>query len=179
MEEVSEQEPHYQLGARLKAARLKREQSLGEVSGAVEIDIATLNSFESGHSRPVEEILVLLMSHLGIDGDEAVSLWELAGYEKLDSNNESKQLTVQIPANAHILYTDMAHVSSNNAGVVLNFLQQDSHDKATIISRVGMGKEQARVLLDMLQGALAKNASAKSPQLLPPPEAKADDTKKN
>jgi hypothetical protein len=53
---------------------------------------------------------------------------------------------------ARILYTDMVHVSANGYGVVINFLQGLGPDnKPSIVSRVGMSKEHARSLVEVLQ----------------------------
>src|SRR5665811_1650474 len=69
-----------QLGKTLKDLRDRANETLAEASGAVEIDVKQLVGFELGHNRPTEDVLLLLISHFGVRDDEAVKLWELAGY---------------------------------------------------------------------------------------------------
>ena len=73
--------PHKTLGKYLKSMRQKLQESLGETSGAVEIDVEQLDRFERGAEVPSEDILMLLISHFNLQDDEAVELWELAGYD--------------------------------------------------------------------------------------------------
>jgi len=73
--------PYKPLGAVLKKMRVSRQESLAEVSGAVEIDVDTLQIIEQGSIRPNEEILSLLISHFDIKDSEADRLWSLAGYD--------------------------------------------------------------------------------------------------
>src|SRR5476651_2461314 len=69
-----------QLGKTLKELRNRVNETLAEASGAVEIDVKQLAGYELGHSRPTEDVLLLLISHFGVRDDDAVKLWELAGY---------------------------------------------------------------------------------------------------
>ncbi len=80
MEQNSKKSPFRPLGRRLKDLRDRANESLAEASGAVEIDVRQLASYELGQSLPTEEVLLLLISHFGAKEDEAVKLWELAGY---------------------------------------------------------------------------------------------------
>jgi transcriptional regulator with XRE-family HTH domain len=68
----SQKSPYRPLGRRLKALREKANESLAEVSGAVEIDVRELASYELGQSRPNEEVLLMLISHFSAQDDEAV-----------------------------------------------------------------------------------------------------------
>src|SRR3982751_3098352 len=72
--------PYRPLGRQLKELRTRANESLAEASGAVEIDAKELASFELGRLRPAEDVLLLLISHFGAKDDEAVKLWEMAGY---------------------------------------------------------------------------------------------------
>src|SRR5437868_12329616 len=72
--------PYQTLGKTLKDLRHRASESLAEASGAVEIDVRELASFELGKARPSEDVLLLLISHFGAKDDEAVKLWEMAGY---------------------------------------------------------------------------------------------------
>src|SRR3972149_10168103 len=80
MDKPKSETPHKPLGKKLKELRISANESLAEASGAVEIDVRQLVSFELGQSRPTEDVLLLLLSHFGVKDDEAVRLWEVAGY---------------------------------------------------------------------------------------------------
>lgn len=73
--------PHKTLGKYLKTLRQKYQETLGETSGAVEIKVEDLDQFERGAELPSEDILLLLISHFSLQDDEAVELWDLAGYD--------------------------------------------------------------------------------------------------
>ena len=78
---MSERAPFITLGRHLKYVREQLHQSLAEVSGAVEIDEQSLERIEAGRERPSEDILLLLISHYGVENQQAVQLWELAEYD--------------------------------------------------------------------------------------------------
>src|SRR3989337_1467201 len=69
-----------QLGRKLKELRGRASETLAEASGAVEIDVRELAAIELGQARPNEEVLLLLISHFGVKDEDAVKLWEMAGY---------------------------------------------------------------------------------------------------
>jgi transcriptional regulator with XRE-family HTH domain len=161
---MSEQKesPFRTLGRQLKALRNRANESIAEASGAVEIEVEALASFELGQSRPTEDVLLLLISHFGAKDDEAVRLWEMAGYgmDKIPVShnaNEEIQLipaTLQMPE-PRILFTDIVDVTVNNYGVVMNFMQGASpNSKPTTVSRVGMSREHAKSVLDILRVTL-------------------------
>src|SRR3989344_7732701 len=120
------------LGKSLKELRTRAHESLAEVSGAVEIDVKQLAGYELGHDKPGEEILLLLLSHFGAKDDEALRLWELAGYN-MDKIPVAHLTNVDVdqPANKkdnRILFTDVVDVVVNNYGVVMNFMQSSGAD---------------------------------------------------
>ena len=142
------------------------------MSGAVEIDAALLNQIEIGQTRPSEDILLLLISHFSVKEDVALHLWELADFEsddlpvKSSSNDDSNDRPVALvtPEELRISYTDMVHVTVNNYGVVINFLQSTGPtNQPIIVSRVGMSKEHAKSVLEVLQKTL-------HPKSLPSPK---------
>lgn len=158
---MSEQKesPFRTLGRQLKALRNRANESIAEASGAVEIEVEALASFELGQARPTEDVLLLLISHFGAKDDEAVRLWEMAGYgmDKIPvSHNANEELqliptTVQM-SEPRILFTDIVDVTVNNYGVVMNFMQGASpSSKPTTVSRVGMSREHAKSVLDILR----------------------------
>lgn len=157
----SQKSPFKPLGRRLKALRDSAKESLAEVSGAVEIDVRELASFELGQSRPNEETLLLLISHFNAHDDEAVRLWELAGYGV--SKIGAAQMSSGAPTSASkstedpILFTDVVDVMVNNYGVVMNFMQSSGpNHKPNSVAKVGMSREHAKSVLQILQATLSQ-----------------------
>jgi len=168
--------PYKPLGAVLRRLREKKQQSLAEVSGAVEIDIAALTDIEQGLLRPSEDILHLLISYFSIKEDEASKLWDLAGYLPKNvrpdmSSDDAMQPVLVMPMDVRVVYTDMAHVMVNNYGVVMNFMQSAGpSNKPMAVARIGMSREHAESVLTLLQKALQKD----QPKLLPAPKPDTD-----
>lgn len=173
--------PFRPLGNRLKHLREKRQESLAEVSGAVEIDVALLTDIEQGVKRPSEDILLLLITHFSMKDEEATKLWELAEYEQRNSATATKDDTnsqplVIMPMDSRIVYTDTMHVVVNNYGVVMNFMQNSGQDNQPLaVARVGMSKEHARSVLEILQ----KTLSQTEPKSLPSSSKPSDKHRKN
>lgn len=146
-------------GDYLKGIRTKRKESLADVSGAVEIDVAVLDRIESGSIQPSEDVLLLLISYYNLKEDEAVRLWQLAGYEqtKLGTvSGASINETLNVLSNEDpILFTDGIQVSANKYGVIINFLQGLGADgKPTTVSRLGMSREHAQTIIEVLNKTL-------------------------
>jgi transcriptional regulator with XRE-family HTH domain len=182
--------PHKSLGRFLKTMRQRLQESLGETSGAVEIAVEQLDRFERGAERPSEDILMLLISHFGLPEDEAVTVWELAGYDRRartfndnDDYEDYKEAAQQRQQPMHImllamdnriLYTNGVEVVTDNAGVVMNFTQTDGANASgnnplpSAVSRVGMSYAQAEQLLQTLQRALLHKKYLSGPKRLPP-----------
>lgn len=167
--------PFSGLGSRLRRCRELLHESMAEVSGAVEIDMETLSKIEQGISRPSEEVLLLLVSHLGISEDEAIGLWQLAGYDKNQDTTEMDQLTKQmlmvLPFDNRAIYADDSAVASNKNGMTISFLQSVGNDPVTV-SRIGISREHAQNLIRLLQQSLLQNEV--STKLLPLPRVKTD-----
>ncbi len=164
-EHKNPQAPFASLGRQLKRLRVRRRESVAEVSGAVEIDIEALTAIEQGTERPKEDILLLLMSHFEMKEEEADTVWKLAGYE---TEPEQKQVVMMAPEDLRVIYTDMVHVTVSNFGVVMNFMQNNGSSHPMAISRVGMSREHAEKVLEVLQKTLA----ASQPKGLPSPNDK-------
>jgi transcriptional regulator with XRE-family HTH domain len=185
MDNVPQKSPFRPLGRRLKALRDKASESLAEASGAVEIDVRLLASYELGQTRPNEEVLLLLISHFGVHDDEAVRLWELAGYgtDKISIShisNESVQSQNSNSSSEKILFTDTVDVVVNNYGVVMNFMQgMGPNAKPATIARVGMSREHAKSVLQILQITLAQteNIVPKMPKRINTSENNSSDEK--
>ncbi|HEX5394931.1 MAG TPA: helix-turn-helix transcriptional regulator [Candidatus Saccharimonadales bacterium] len=160
----SKAHPAYKpLGRKLKELRSRANESLAEASGAVEIDVRELAAIELGQNRPSEEVLLLLISHFGAKDEEAVKLWEMAGYgmEKIPAAHHSNAEAVQIDTGAkteqRILFTDVVDVMVNNYGVVMNFMQGGAPNSTPVpIARVGMSREHAKSVLKILQVTLSQ-----------------------
>jgi transcriptional regulator with XRE-family HTH domain len=177
--------PFGSLGSRLKKMRVGRQESLAEVSGAVEIDIEMLTLIEEGKERPAEDILLLLISHFAVKEDEAVKLWEMAGYTghqlpagPIQQDDSGLSQVVAMPADTRIVYTDMVHVMVNNYGVVMNFMQgAGPHNQPMAVARIGMSKEHARSVLEVLQKTLDQSEPKGLPAPENGPQSRAEDKK--
>ncbi|HEX5448100.1 MAG TPA: helix-turn-helix transcriptional regulator [Candidatus Saccharimonadales bacterium] len=155
------QTPYRPLGKRLKDLRVRANESLAEASGAVEIDVRELAGFELGKDRPSEDVLLLLISHFGAKDDEAVGLWEMAGYgmDKMTVSHMGNKEIVAVPGGLQdnrIIFTDVVDVTVNNYGVVMNFMQTGPGDSSQPVARVGMSREHANSILKILQVTLAQ-----------------------
>lgn len=164
MSEANKHLPFETLGTQLKSLRKKRQETLADVSGAVEIDADTLQAIEQGVERPGEDILLLLISHFAAKEDIATKLWELAGYDEdelpvkslTNSTRELAQSNMTMLGDTKIVYTDMIHVMVNNYGVVMDFMQTaGAGNNPMAVSRVGMSKEHAESVLKILQQTLS------------------------
>jgi transcriptional regulator with XRE-family HTH domain len=156
---MNEKEGMYKgLGKQLKVLRTRAKESLAEASGAVEIDVKQLASFELGQARPTEDVLMLLISHFGARDDEAIRLWELAGYGNSSTNpSQSLEINLTNTDDNKILFTDVVDVTVNNYGVVMNFMQGAGPNKEpSSIARVGMSREHAKSVLQILQLTLSQ-----------------------
>lgn len=170
--------PFVTLGRHLKYVREQSQQTLAEVSGAVEINEVNLERIESGEERPAEDILLLLISHFDVQDREAVQLWELADYdtdmpEQIKPNIDAHQLhgksTVMLLAmDMRTMYSDGLEATSNPAGVTLNFTQASGPGTANPVAKVGMSYEQAGQVLQILQQVLWQAQAQRVPKSLPP-----------
>lgn len=170
--------PYKTLGDHLKYLRKQSNESLAEVSGAVEIDENVLERIEAGKERPAEEILLLLISHFSMPDPEAVQLWELAGYSgspEVHKPNEpaahedvQKAFYMFMAVDTRTVYSDGLDIYCNQAGVTLSFTQATGKPQPNIISKVGMSYEQAEQVSEVLQKALLKARYLKGPKHLPP-----------
>ncbi len=164
MAELPQELPFKKLGLKLKGIRQKLQESKSDVSGAVEIDEIVLERFEAGKERPSEDILNLLISHFGMQEDDAANLWQLAGYEPHNHLDDdipeevaSGRAGVLVMAiDPRVIYTDGMHVNAGPNGVVLSFAQTAGPGQPLVTARVGMSREQARNVIRTLQGALDK-----------------------
>ena len=158
------QAPFQFLGQKLKMLREGKNESLAEVSGAVEIAENDLLAFEAGRTRPSEDILLLLFSHFDIESSRAEELWRLAGYDGHPDNNSEEiqtppsslhQQTMMVMIDPRIMYSDGVEAIAGNRGVVLNFSQMNGPGgQPLMVSRIGMSREQAQQLMGILHQVL-------------------------
>lgn len=155
--------PFKALGQRLKSMRHRLQETMDEVSGAVEIDAATLERIEQGRERPSEDILDLLITHFGIPADEAENLWRLAGYElPEDQPNTAKIMIMAI--DPRVIYSDHLQANADQNGVVLNFVQKVGGPMPITAARIGMSRQQAAKVAQVIQEVLAASEPRKLPR---------------
>lgn len=181
MQGSNPQTPFGSLGDRLRYFREARQESVAEVSGAVEIDMEVLERFERGEECPTEDVLTLLISHFGLHENEAVQLWEHAGFTRnMDSRGDGfhdtagRPTIVLVALDARVMYTDGVAIAADQSGVVLNFMQPGVQSQQLPVARIGMSYEQAEQLLSTLQRTLLQKKYLPKDNLLPPGDLKAD-----
>lgn len=194
MSETPQELPFKQLGNKLKIIRQKLHETKSDVSGAVEIDETVLDRYEQGRERPSEDILSLLISHFGMQDDDAANLWQLAGYEPREQgqgrDDDNDDLTgnragvLVMAIDPRIIYTDTMHVNAGQNGVVLSFAQNAGTNQPLVTARVGMSREQARSVISTLQASLDKTEprqlpAGKKPVTGPDKASKADKKSKD
>jgi transcriptional regulator with XRE-family HTH domain len=175
MSKGNEPAPYATLGVKLKDLRKSRKESLAEAAGAVELAEEQLLRIEEGMERPSEEILMLLINHFGMKEDDAVQLWELAGYDKEDELNDdtnsdqtlNKTIVMAIALDPRVMYADQVQIQGNPNGLVFTFMQPGGGQLPQMpISRIGMSRDQAHKMLVILQDTL--NHLDHPPKQLPP-----------
>jgi transcriptional regulator with XRE-family HTH domain len=165
--------PFKALGTHLKQVREQRNETLAEASGAVEIDPSALERIEDGRDRPSEDILMLLINHFEVKDQEAVHLWESAGYQDGDTNQRlpeqlEKAAVVLLTLDNRTVYSDGLVIDANQSGLTLSFTQAPNHQaQPNTVAKVGMSYEQAEQVLASLQTAILYGRHA-APRRLPP-----------
>ncbi len=177
---MGETRPHRVIGLRLKNLREQAKESLLEVSGAVEVELDLLQDIESGKCLPDEDVLLMLINHFKVSDQESMKLWELAGYGKV-ADKESmideqllKQITMIIPIDNKVAYTDSARVSSNINGVTIDFTLMVGNAKPQTVSKVGMSLEQALQLSKLIDMAVQVAKQPRMPLQLSSGEQKSE-----
>ncbi len=173
----SNNQPYKALGDRLKFLREQWQQSIREVSGTLEIDEKTLKSIEAGTVLPENEQLDMLINHFLLTEDQADDLRELAefGGPRADGmaplgieDMLSKQIVMYLPIDNKVIYTDGMHANVNDHGVVLQFMQQlPNTAQPNVVSRVGMSREHAERIIQVLQQTLDQYDANKRQRFLP------------
>lgn len=158
--------PYKTLGTHLKYVREQRSETIAEAAGAVEVDVETLERYESGSERPAEDVLMLLIDHFDVKDQEAVQLWESAGYTRANDHRAKSPLE-NLEKNASIVvlaldmrtqYTDGIEVTASKNGIVMQFTQGAVGSKQPV-AKLGMSYEQAEEVLKTLQLAILHGRS--------------------
>ena len=165
MNYMSDIAPFVNLGQQLKQTREQSHQSLAEVSGAVEIEETVLERIEAGFERPAEDILLLLISHFGVQDHEALRLWQLASYDSdipeqlradVDLINSSK-IVMLMALDMRTIYSDGLTIDANKSGLTLQFSQTSGNNTSNPVARIGMSYEQAEEVLNQMTQAMLKH----------------------
>ena len=183
MEKSKKDQPYSELGNFIKLHRQKFNESLQDVSSAIEIEPSDLEKIELGQDRPSEDILILLINHFNLKDNEALSLWKMANYDDL-SLLENMPYTTQpkndiisatnivmlMPVDARAIYSDHFEVVVGQSGLVLNFNQTVPNNQTIPVSKIGVSLEQAGNILKALQSALLSAKYKSEPKRLNPPK---------
>jgi transcriptional regulator with XRE-family HTH domain len=177
--------PYDKLGAKIKAMRLKANETILGLAEALEIGRAKLSQIERGLIKPSEDEVAMLINRYKVPGQKAEQLWEMAGYDNNDLvpdevmheiSQKIVKTVVVMPADARITYTDMVNTSVNNYGMVLNFMQTASNGlPAMAIARVGMSIEHARSVAKVINDTISQyelaNKKPETKNIEPPKES--------
>jgi DNA-binding XRE family transcriptional regulator len=183
-EPMQQPTPFRHLGARLKYVREQKSETLAEAAGAVEIDVDALDRIESGHERPAEDVLLLLMDHFDIKDQDAMQIWESAGYaggveprdvrSRVADQLDKPSTIVVVAMDMRTQYSDGVDISANRAGITLQFTQGSYSAAAQPVSRIGMSYEQAEELLASLQRVVLRGRSGYTQRRLGEPKKPSD-----
>lgn len=183
----SQQLPYKKLGKHLRYVREQSKQTMQEVCGAVEIDEEMLARIETGVERPPEDILLLLFSYFDLQDQEAVQLWELAGYDgdlpdKMmlpeEAAQAAKSMVMLLAIDMRTLYSDALDIDATKTGLTLSFKQNSGMSApnptstagkiAMPIARVGISYDQAEQIVLQLQQAIMHHKYNGGHRQLPP-----------
>jgi transcriptional regulator with XRE-family HTH domain len=179
-------QPYKLLGQKIKSLRKSFDESIKDVSSAVEIDPSELLKIESGLIRPSEEVLIQIISHFNLSDNEALSFWQLANYDnqpamlnnitsnlfsKLMNDNQVSNLIMLFPVEQRPFYSDHLEIILGESGLVINF-NQKINNQVIPISKIGMSLEQAKVLYQTLESALLQSKYNSGPKKLNSPKNK-------
>jgi hypothetical protein len=167
--------PYKSLGSHLKYVREQKSETLAETAGAVEVDIETLERYESGLECPAEDVLMLIIDHFDVKDQEAVQLWESAGYTRINDNRprspleniEKGSAIVVLALDMRTQYTDGIEVTAGKNGVVMQFTQGAEPQP---VAKLGMSYDQAEEVLRTLQLAVLQGRAGYTQRRLGPPQ---------
>lgn len=174
-----EDRPYRAFGAKIKHFREQWKQSVSEVSGTLEIDELFLQDIESGKVLPTDNQLDMIINHFLLTEEQAGELRNLAQMqgdqppENLIGGIEDmlmKQLVMYMPVDQKVVYTDGMNVTVNRHGVVLQFTQNTggSKIKPNIVCQVGMSREHAEKVVEVLKRTLIEHDKNQKSKHTPP-----------
>lgn len=177
---IHDKDKYAALGAKLKFLREQWQQSVNEVCNTLEIDEKMLRAYEAGKIAPPTEVLDMLINHFLLTEDQAQDLRDLAEDQREEAEGSltgamedmlSKQLIMFMPVDTRVVYTDSMQATITESGVVLQFMQQNGSGQPVPVSRVGMSRQHAERVIEVLQGTL-KQHDQHSQKKLPSPDNK-------
>ena len=72
----------------------------------------------------------------------------------MDNREQNTNINLD-PNKTPVLYTDAISIKSNDAGIVLDFLQQlGPTNQYTVVSRIGLSKDHAKLFIEHLEASL-------------------------
>lgn len=164
-----------ELGTKLREYRKKLDIGIKGVSRSLEINYSYLSKLETGTERPSRDLLNKIIFNYGLQKEQAIELFNLAGYRggviAVTNEAEKKQKEtpqVEIPVGSQTLYSDVVNITVTPHGFVLNFAQQlGPTNQYVIVSRIGMSKEHVESLIKVLKGLLVKASGKKATRKVP------------
>lgn len=148
-------------GAFLKAKREKLSLTVRDLALLTGIDFSLISKYESNSRKPTIQNLSKIKDALNLSEEDYFTAKKLGNY--IDSrgggeiiqmdNNQNQQVNLQVnmPNDLKVLYTDSTFFSINQYGVVLDFAQTvGATQQQNIVSRIGMSKEHAKILITKL-----------------------------
>lgn len=178
-------------GSELKKYRIRMGESITQVSKSIGIDRSYLSKIENEHEIPPARLLNLLFSHYSITKDEALRLTSILNFtgsrigglvmfhdffggKEANEKMEKRQPKVnpQLPNvqlglaadKTPILYTDSVFINSNQYGIVFNVAQSIDNQNQQIVARIGMSRDHAAALAEVLAKHLAMTHSSEVKQ---------------
>lgn len=163
--------PYVKFGQVVHNLRRTYHTTRQELCGALELSADFLDRLEQGIEKPSEDLVEQLISHFELEENLANNLWILAGYP-LEKIEDITVQTAYMPiGELRVSYTDLVHVSVNNFGVVLNFMQNvGPNNQPVVVSRLGMSKEHAQSVVDVLTKTLVASEDKKQQSIRSPRE---------
>lgn len=149
--------PYIRFGKVVRELRVRNQETRRELSLNLEIAESLLAAIEKGELQPTEELVDQLVSHFELDEHSGDNLWRLAGYSDDIGDQAVTPIMVPLP-DLKINYTDLVHVSVNNFGLVLNFMQHSGpSNNPMVVARLGMSKDHAKSVIAVMGDAIAKS----------------------
>ncbi len=169
------------LGKKIREIRKKSGKSITETATSIDVGRSYLSRLENGYEKvPSQKVIRNLIDHFSLSKSEEAELLWLAshfqeskvkterkevskvGENKTQKTDQENRLQINIPDNMQVLYSDSVWVTSSRWGIVLDFAQSvGPTNRQNVVSRVGMSKEHAQAMFDVLKKKLKKTKKTK------------------